>query len=55
MAQPEAVGHQPEPVDVGQGQDGTGDGFVKRRRNGAGEDRFGRIGLSWGHCISKRR
>ncbi len=54
MAQPEAVGHQPEPVDVGQGQHGAGDGFVKRRRDGAGSGRFGRFGLSWGHCISKR-
>ncbi len=52
VAQPEVVGHQSEPVDVGQGQDGAGDGFGQRRRDGAGS---GRLGLSRGHYISKRR
>ena len=51
VAQPQVARHQAEPVDVGQGEDGAGDGFGRRRRAGASG---GRLRLSWGHCISKR-
>ena len=36
VAQPKPTGHEAQPVDVGQGEDGTGDGVVGECRGGGG-------------------